>query len=416
MALGYLDGNFLFGTTYGCFVYLGVGYNFTEPQKMIDLRKSNNSNPHFETLTTVKAKTVISSSFYFENNLILADWQGNIWCLNLNTQAKVWETNIKKPVLFEFIFYNQKLYAFNENTFFEIDISTGNITEIFNFIVIGSVVQEKNKIYLNERNKKGPNTTGKILEIDLNNFTVECIKEENIKSTFGQLTRIEILANEQEVFFYCDKAIHKYNVATQTTEMIYENSNIEFRIQGIFKVDTSLMFIPGMKNPKAGTANYPINPNLFSVFIKEQFSEAKPIDETIISSTISFKGNSVKINDKESVTTYGGYLFFSNNSNIKIVEITDRKITGQDGFLYKNKNEIYLLEPTSFYDKEKEQGFKLYKIANQTITLLEEFTTNKLGNNYREPDFDFFDDKIVVRCDGQAYLLKKLQLTRVYLR
>ncbi len=387
---------------------MGVSYNFTEPQKMIDLRKSNNSNPHFETLTTVKAKTVISSSFYFENNLILADWKGNICCLNLNTQAKVWETNIKKPVLFKFIFYNQKLYAFNENTFFEIDISTGNITEIFNFILIGSVVQEKNKIYLNERNKKGPNTTGKILEIDLNNFTVECIKEENIKSTFGQLTRTEILANEQEVFFYGDKAIHKYNVANQTTEMIYENSNIEFRIQGIFKVDTSLMFIPGMKNPKAGTANYPANPNLFSVFIKEQFSEAKPIDETIISSTISFKGNSVKINDEESVTTYGGYLFFSNNSNIKIVEITNRKITGQDGFLYKNENEIYLIEPTSFYREEKEQGFKLYKIANQRMTLLEEFVTNKLGKNYREPEFDFFDDKIVVRCDGQAYLLKKL--------
>ncbi|TKC08053.1 PQQ-like beta-propeller repeat protein [Pedobacter polaris] len=383
-------------------------YNFIEPQKMIDLRKSNNSNPYFETLTAVKSKTVVSSSFYFENNLIIADWKGNIWCLNLNDQATVWEKNIKNPVLFEFIFYKQKLYAFNENTFFEIDIITGDITEILNFILIGSVVHQNSKIYLNERSKKGPNSTGKILEIDLNNFKVECIKEENIKSTFGIVTRTEILANEQKVCFYCDKAIYEYNVLTQTIEMIYANADIENRIQGIFNLDKFLMFIPGMKNPKAGIGNYPKNPDLYSMFIKEQFSEAKPMEETIISSTIPYKVNSIKIDDKESVAYYGGYLFFSNKVNIKIVESPDRKITGQNGFLYKNENEIYLLEPASFDGEEKEQGFKLYKIANQTIILIEEFLTNKLGKNYREPEFDFFEDQIVVRCDGQVYLLKKM--------
>ncbi|WP_316771524.1 hypothetical protein [Pedobacter frigiditerrae] len=374
---------------------------------MINLEQKNNKNPYFEILNISKGKTVICSSFFDENKLILTDWKGNVWCTNIDTQAREWEINVNKPILFELISYQQKLYACNENSLFEIDKETGHFKELLKFTVACSVVHKNNKVYLNERSKKGPNTTGRIIEIDLDDLSIIVLKEEKEKSTYGALNRKEIVVTEKEVIFYADRAIYKYSIADKVIEQIYHNAEIESRIKGMMMLNDSLLFVPGVKNKQAGTGYFPQNPNLNSIFIKELNAEAEPIDKTIVSTTVPFIGNFLAINHTESIATYGGYVFFHRNNYLTLKEVPQRNITGQDGWLFKNGKEAFLLEPTSFNNEEKQQGFRLYHIKNDNLELLEEFITNKLGKNYREPEFDFFKNYIVVRCDGQAYLLKK---------
>ena len=101
-------------------------------------------------------------------------------------------------------------------------------------------------------------------------------------------------------------------------------------------------------------------------------------------------------------------MFFSKDDQLKIVEIADRKLVGQDGYLYKQGSAIYLLVPQLFDDKDDFQGFDLYKIEEHALFFLEKFITNTIGAKFKIPEFDFFGEKIVVRCQGQVYLLSKI--------
>jgi len=163
-----------------------------------------------------------------------------------------------------------------------------------------------------------------------------------------------------------------------------------------------------MKNPDAGKDHFPSNPAIHMIFQWKPISGVRPIDQTLISSTIPFRGNDVCGSDNERITTYGGYMFFSKGDQLKIVEIPDRDLVGQDGYLYKQGNAIYLLVPQLFDDKDDLQGFDLYKIEEHALFFLEKFITNTIGAKFKIPEFDFFGEKIVVRCQGQVYLLSKI--------
>ncbi len=375
---------------------------------MIDLRQKNVDNKYFEKCYSTAAKDVVSAVYYEKDRLFIADWKSNLYCIDTTTNIKKWEVKLKIPILFEFIPFNQKLYALNENTLFEIDVATGHIEEKIHFVLIGSVVHCQHTIYLNERRKKGPKTTGRILEVNLKNFLVTTIKEEQQKSTFGMLTKKEIAVVGNNLFFYCDQAIYQYNVSDRTMQKIYENDAIENRIQAIHQQGKGILFVPGMKNPDSGKGHFPSNPAIHMIFQWKPISGVRPIDQTLISSTIPFRGNEVCGSDNERITTYGGYVFFSKGDQLKIVEIPDRELVGQDGYLYKQGNAIYLLVPQLFDDKDDLQGFGLYKIEEHALFFLEKFITNKIGAKFKIPEFDFFGEKIVVRCEGQVYVLSKI--------
>ncbi|WP_312192711.1 hypothetical protein [Sphingobacterium sp.] len=375
---------------------------------MIDLRQKNVDNKYFEKCYSTAAKDVVSAVYYEKDRLFIADWKSNLYCIDTTTNIKKWEVKLKNPILFEFIPFNQKLYALNENTLFEIDVATGHVEEKIHFVLIGSVVHCQHTIYLNERSKKGPKTTGRILEVNLKNFLVTTIKEEQQKSTFGMLTKKEIAVVGDQVFFYCDQAIYQYNVSDRTMQKIYENHAIENRIQAIHQLGKGILFVPGMKNPDAGKGHFPSNAAIHMIFQWKPISGVRPIDQTLISSTIPFRGNEVCGSDNERITTYGGYVFFSKGDQLKIVEIPDRDLVGQDGYLYKQGNAIYLLVPQLFDDKDDLQGFGLYKIEEHALFFLEKFITNTIGAKFKIPEFDFFGEKIVVRCEGQVYLLSKI--------
>lgn len=291
---------------------------------------------------------------------------------------------------------------------FEIDVATGYVEEKIHFVLIGSVVHCQHTIYLNERSKKGPKTTGRILEVNLKDFLVTTIKEEQQKSTFGMLTKKEIAVVGNNLFFYCDQAIYQYNVSDRTMQKIYENDAIENRIQAIQQLGKGILFVPGMKNPDAGKDHFSSNAAIHMIFQWKPISGVRPIDQTLISSTIPFRGNEVCGSDNERITTYGGYVFFSKGDQLKIVEIPDRDLVGQDGYLYKQGNAIYLLVPQLFDDKDDLQGFGLYKIEEHALFFLEKFITNTIGAKFKIPEFDFFGEKIVVRCEGQVYVLSKI--------
>lgn len=373
---------------------------------MIDLRQKNADKIHFETLYAAGAKDVVSAAYYEKGILLTADWKGNLTCVDSTTNVKKWETKLKKPIVFEFIPFGQKLYALNENTLLEIDVTTGRVKEKINFVLIGSVIYEQDNIYLNERSKKGPKTTGRILQINLRDFSVTTIKEEVQKSTFGILTKKEIATVGDSVFFYCDHGICQYNVSNRTTQKIYENDTIENRLQAIYRMGNDLLFVPGMRNPDAGKGYFPTNTAINAIFQWSPTSGVSTLGHTLISSTMPFKGNEVRISGTEYITTYGGYVFFNIDGQLKTLEIPDRALAGQDGNLYKKENDAYLFVPQRFDDDL--QGFVLYKIEDQSLVLLEEFITNKTRTNFKIPEFDFFDEHIVIRCDGQVYLVRKL--------
>ncbi|MNK09244.1 hypothetical protein D3C87_271960 [compost metagenome] len=375
---------------------------------MIDLRQKNVDNSYFEKCYSTAAKDVVSAVYYEKDRLLIADWKSNLLCIDTATNTKKWEVKLKNPILFEFIPFNQKLYALNENTLFEINVATGHIEEKIHFVLIGSVVHCQHTIYLNERSKKGPKTTGRILQVDLTDFLVTTIKEEQQKSTFGMLTKKEIAVVGNNLFFYCDQAIYQYNVSDRTMQKVYENYAIESRLQAIHELGKGILFVPGMKNPDAGKGRFPSNPAIHMIFQWKPISGVCPIDQTLISSTIPFRGNEVCSSDNEHITTYGGYVFFSKDDQLKIVEIPDRDLVGQDGYLYKQGNAIYLLVPQLFDDKDDLQGFALYKVEEHVLVFLEKFITNKTGAKFKIPEFDFFGENIVVRCEGQVYLLSKI--------
>jgi hypothetical protein len=168
---------------------------------MIDLRQKNVDNSYFEKYYSTAAKDVVSAVYYEKDRLFIADWKSNLYCIDTATNTKKWEVKLKNPILFEFIPFNQKLYALSENTLFEIDGATGHVEEKIHFVLIGSVVHCQHIIYLNERSKKGPKTTGRILQVDLKDFLVTTIKEEQQKSTFGMLTKKKLLLLVTIYFF-----------------------------------------------------------------------------------------------------------------------------------------------------------------------------------------------------------------------
>jgi hypothetical protein len=376
--------------------------------QILNLDQKDNSNSIFDIIYPGKSRTFICSSFISGEIAIFSDWGGNTWCINVHSKKKSWEQKIKKPILFEFVEYSGMLFAFNECSMLSIDVNNGDIRELLSFKTVTSVARAKDKIYLNERSKNGFDSQGQIVEINLADLSKKIIYKEEIKRTFGPLYRKEIASTGSEILFYADKSIFSYSSTGENLKILYTNSQVRDRMDGLTMSGSILLFIPCIKNENAGTGHFPKNPDINAVFFLKPTGEAGPLDLTAVMTTTCYEGSSVELTPGNFISTLGSYVFFNKDGVITKKDVPDRRVTGTDCKLFRQDGKTYLFEPRSFGDRAEETGFRLYTIDENDFSIqpIAEFKTNKRGRNFKGCYFDFFGDTIVVRSDGRCYVLK----------
>jgi len=375
---------------------------------MIDLEKIKNSDSHFEIVYAGKSKTFVCSSLILDSSGIFADWSGNLWKVDFETKKIVWKQKLKKPLLFGFYVFENRIYSVHQKAIIEI-LPDGEILEKIELNCATSPIQINNQLFINERNKHGFNSMGKLVAYDMQTNKLTTIFEEKIKRTFLPITNKEQTSKGSELFFFADRSIYKYNTLTTNLLCLKTNNEIRDRITGMIFLDNDLLYIPSIKNKNAGQDHFPPNPDINSIFSLDEFGNQHQISETKASNTMCHSGNSISIDKYHHLVCLANYVFSKKSETFLKVEIPIQKSGGTEHYLFMNGEQLYCIVPRSYGDRATEQGFNLYElnIDNLEFKLCQEYRTHKLGKNFKGIYFDFFRDKICARGDGRFYVMKK---------
>jgi len=356
-------------------------------------------------ILTGKSRTFISSSLLHSDLAVLADWGGNVWCIDITTKKKIWSKKLKKPIIRPFISYNDKTFAISVNTIYSLCIRTGEFVECYSLKEICSVVHGNEFLYFNSRNKRGQDSIGKIIQFDLNNYTTTVISDDNLKRTFSEYTRLEICIKESDLWYFAGGVVCYRDIATGNSKSVLSIESAE-RIYSIIQLNDSVLVTPELFDGK------PLDPHLSGfnpTSILQIYSDGtyKEIPGTMNRIRFPPVASSMTLGPI-TIVIIGGYLLsFSEDKLLSCFELNSFGNT--ENKLFINNGKIYLLSSCSFNEESPSiQGFKLYRLADEYTSLefVNEYKAYSTGKNFKSCHFDIYGDKLVIRGDRIFFILE----------
>jgi hypothetical protein len=355
-----------------------------------------------------KSRTYISASLLLPEICIFADFGGNVWSLSTETKKMQWKSKLKKAVLFPFLTYKNNVYVISSNTVYSLCITTGTFNVIKQFGVICSLIQSNNLIIFNDRNKSGQNTTGKIIQFNLDDFSSIELAVDDCKRTYGRRTKREIDANDDNLWYFSNNSIFHHSFHTRISTPVFSVDPYE-GINAIVHLKNSVLVVPAAKTQKSNGEQIPRSEYKYSPIIHITKDSVNEISGTLDRARLAHQPSVLCIKSISIVAIAGHLLTFKGDKLLANALIHER--FKHEYKLFSVNNTAYLLVSCNHHENGKSiQGFELYRISSDycNIKLMERYKAYETGANFMPCHFDLFNDRVVVRGDRRFFVLKTL--------